>query len=359
MSAEISSPKTSVQELVNQLGADAFQTRQFAARELLRLGPVAERGLEHALADSDAEVRERAGSLLHDLRQTELEHALQIFANGKQLNSQTSLPAIKAIANILGPVDQSRHLVVDIVRAEPRLLRMLDEKSPDLPRAFADRVTEVESSILAGSFDEERPPVRESMAALMVVGLSLPNPPGGAEIQSISRRLGPEVLGTNHRRDPTWPAMARLLGAWVRQDVSPELRDLHFQLGLVHRLPITLDMARQVLSEPQTTTNNAVWALRATLRFGSEKDLGSIQALFRDERPILRNSNKVQVRDLALVAALHLSHQDATEYGLASFRLHPLWGFDLARSEQYTFGNEEERKQAFAKYAVWKKQSAR
>lgn len=55
---------------VQELGAYEFQQREYAAKQLLKLGPPAESVLETALADDDLEVRARCERLLYQVRLT-------------------------------------------------------------------------------------------------------------------------------------------------------------------------------------------------------------------------------------------------------------------------------------------------
>src|SRR4051812_25436410 len=86
-------PAVEAAELVEQLGAASFTTRERATKRLKRLGIAGRTALEAACKDSDAEVRSRASEILADVLEADFQSRLEAFAADIDSRQKYDLPS--------------------------------------------------------------------------------------------------------------------------------------------------------------------------------------------------------------------------------------------------------------------------
>ena len=127
-----------IARLITELGSEEFTVRESATETLTRIGLPAFTALEAAATHSDREVRYRSQRILGLIREQDLKRRLEAFLSGKEAEGDYPLPGWTRFKKTYGDEAQTRSLFVEMQRAEPDLLRALEEG----PRPAADLVTQ-------------------------------------------------------------------------------------------------------------------------------------------------------------------------------------------------------------------------
>ena len=120
-----------VDQLIHQLGDSSFAVRQRASKQLVDIGIAGQPLLSEALADEDAEVRNRSAQVLTKVVEADFRARLEAFANDPLGKQEHSLPSWSRFRETFGADKVARDLFVDMQRAEPMLLDLL-ESNPKL-----------------------------------------------------------------------------------------------------------------------------------------------------------------------------------------------------------------------------------
>ena len=126
-------------ELVSLLGDRSFAVRREATSRLVELGIAAMGALEQGVQSEDREISFRSRHVLSIVREHDFQRRLRAFASGQNLADQYHLPGWPLFAKDVGTDREARLLFVEMQRAEPKLLSVLEESPEDLSDELTER----------------------------------------------------------------------------------------------------------------------------------------------------------------------------------------------------------------------------
>src|SRR5262249_39512335 len=117
-------------ELVRRLGADDYQVRERASRELFQIGLPAKGALLDGARDADPEVRRGCRDLLPEILEADRQARLAAFIADKDGKETHDLPGWRRYRAIAGEDAAARKLFIDIQKADTGFLSDVD-RDPD------------------------------------------------------------------------------------------------------------------------------------------------------------------------------------------------------------------------------------
>lgn len=318
-------------KLVEQLGSADFAHREAAQGQLRELGAKAEVALKAGQKSDSPEVRDRCGRLLDRLR-------------ADRLGNKDS-PVWQKFKTVAGDGDDAWKLYIRAVGTRKRgemLLAAVDD--PKAAAASYDReceeiATAIKYSHIGGAVPPPKPPgldvrdvTADDLAALLFLGTLPRGDQKQPDKESVAAHGG---ALTEALRGEAKSAYAKLYAAWA--EPRPEYYASSLGIGLNERLPVLVGVARKALA----VKDRPPWAgLKGpALQFlglhGTADDIPLVMQLAYDKtecdkmefskieggalgpwRPAVKNADVVvQVRDLAVIAALRLHKKRPGDFG--------------------------------------------
>jgi hypothetical protein len=346
--------------LIAALASDDYTTRESASDELARIGLPALSALEAAASHPDREVRYRSQRALALIRQHDHERRLEVFLSGKDDDEEYPLPGWTRFRKTFGDGAQERLLFVEMQRADPELLHALENDPRRAAELVVQRTTAAQQAIqlgvnrlafghvVAGLFVAAQPDVALPTQSLAILFGQCLQPRIREGISTGARHEIPrKMLGSIVSRaddDAVYQALAVARELKLKEGIAPAAKILKN-----HEVRPIAPMAHE--------------ALKTIAGLGDESHLPLVETerLMRDSTPVGQFQENgttyvIQLRDVALAAAVLLSKQDLRTY------------FDIPREQALTdpqmiflnarligFPSEEQRAVVFAK---WRKNKA-
>jgi hypothetical protein len=357
-----------VEKWVHQLGDDDYLVRKEAADRLAATGSAARAALARVADGADPEIRSTARRLLTLIDDTEFNRRLSEFASDVDGRHGVTLPGWKEFGELVGRDPTTRALFVEMQREEgPLLARVFDSTPNNFEVAWEEQVGRL---FRARSYTQpgELAAPRGSCATLLFLG-SLPEmnlSDSGARSLVQMMQLPPiaEALGTPQAKSAT----RRLIAAWIVNcpNRNDQVLQIRLQTILDRQLTEALPLALKVVEkDPKYLTlspMHQLWALLAIGRLGSEQHVAAIEPLMEDRgiipigqqvTPLGNEVKSIQIRDVALAMALHLTGQEPLTYGFLHANPNPSTVYDLP-----TLGLEtdERRAEALEQWRAWRVQ---
>lgn len=344
--------------LVRRLGDDSFDVREAASHDLLRIGAPAKEALLEGLQSDDAEIRSRCRRLLGVVLDLDHEARIEAFALDTEGRHDHDLPGWDRYRRLVGNDRTARDLFVEMQRAEPHLLEAVEANPDDIEGFFSSRCEAIQQVLFKPDARARQPVAVGSIAALFFVA-SHPNLPMSDQIvswlHSFSYQPAFVHSMTPHSQNSGFvEPMRKIVGAWVGRDCSA-VNYQNFLMALRYDLPEALEPALATLRDKDNKPFVSFHALLIVGRFGSEEHVALLQPLLEDESvcgtyQVGGRESFVQVRDLALAVALHLTSQDHRDYGFEGLRRSPR---TLFVPTTVGFVSDEQRTAAIEKWHAW------
>jgi RNA polymerase sigma factor (sigma-70 family) len=324
-------PDPAVRKLVERLGAEEFADREAAEKELRKLGFRAEAALKDGLKSDSPEVRERAAKLLDAIRADLL--------GGKDS------PVWAKFKAVAGDDADAWKLYLRATgtraRAEMLLAAVNDPKAA--AASYAKECEEIATVVNHGRASGVAPPPKppgfpdrdvtpDDLAALLFLG-TLPRG-GQGQTDEESSAVTSHVLHAALAAETKKP-FARLYAAWA--EPRPEYYSTVLNIGLSDGVADLAGVARKALAlkdrPPWASLNGP--ALQFLGLHGTADDVALVMKFAGDKtecgkiefskieggtlgpwRPAEKNTDVVvQVRDVAVIAALRLRKKPASDFG--------------------------------------------
>lgn len=340
---------------VRQLGAEAFFLREQAARYILEAGPRAMSELDSLYEQvPDPEVRARLTQLREQIQRDEIEHQLAMFLDGEVPAYQLDLPAWGRFSEISGNTPETRDLYARMLRKEPDLLQRIESNEPKLGFEAADRIIAITSTL----HPERLPTIDRTLPLILALVCDTEShyPVQGYQISVLLSQQG--EFASTVRQEPAEGPLRRLASAWVVQE---ETAAPYYRIMIARNLGLeaAIEPALEIINLPgKNDTNNKVSAFLTIAQYGSARHIDYLEP-FLDDDTTTRTSTaqgnvkyNQKVQDVALIAMLHLTGQEPTDYDFYS-------GLRTASSTVYSqtsigFSNEESRLAALKKWKQWR-----
>jgi hypothetical protein len=349
-----------VARLISELGSEEYAVRESATDELARIGLPAFAALKTATNHADREVRYRSQRVLGIIRRQDQERRLEAFLSGKQNAADEALPGWSRFRQTYGDGSEQRSLFVEMQRADAEMMRALEEN----PRRAAELLTT--RTVLAQQAVQARPP--QPTLAQVIVSLFVAAEPdvtlptqvlSGVFSQCFQPSVREAMDGPRQREIPR-----KMLGTVVSR--SGDVAALQ-AMGVARQFNLAegIAPATKILKSHngQLTAPQAQQALMTIAKLGDASHLPLVETekLLSDQSQVAQfkenNTTKViQLRDIALAAAIVLSKQDLRAY----FDVPPNQSLDdpqmiFLNARLIGFADNTKRAAVFAK---WERQRA-
>ena len=351
---------TEAREWVKRLGAPEYREREVAARQLLAIGPSARPALLEGMQSADLEVRVRAWALLQEIAHSGFEARLKAFVTGDPHAEPP--PGWDRFRSIVGDHQAARTLYAEMFRRDGELLSAaVSEEDADtwiqqLNRKISEARTNQMTQMRAGIFRQDK----ELLALLLFLSSDrcLKNH-DEAYTPIINLYTLLMYPGTDASlRDPL---MLKLLDAWAlgrsRGKASYYVLEV---LSRKQRTEAAYEVSKRILQSEDAQLSALPLAALLVAKKGDVKDLPLLERHLNDSRTFTSHHNgrirkepiRIQVRDVVLGAAVHLTGQKLEDYGYKHVRSDSV---TLYSRYSLLFVEDAEREKALKKWHQWRK----
>ncbi len=266
-------------QLVEQLGAEKFQTRELATAELLERGEQVLPLLRSVPATAPYEVRHRAGLIAQQLENDKFVALSRSFLLDLDGEKSYGLPSWHRYRELVGSSRTSKLLFLDMIRRQPEVARLIelagpaDQSSAD-GSAAAMRALETIASLEAVRLREElfsfRATTLGDAVAMLLVAATLPTqtPVEISDIISICERRSFD--GSIHK-DGYKSCLRKLLAEWLPK-THAAMAPAAMTCALDHDLAEGASIARRCLAA-NFDNDTRTLAFYCLSRFGDETDV--------------------------------------------------------------------------------------
>jgi hypothetical protein len=361
--ADSSTPdENHIAALVRQLGSESFAVRQRATRQLIELGAASREALAQAAIDADAEVRIRARAALTVVNDADFRRRLEAFASDYDGSRKQTLPRWEQFAASFGTSRLARQMFVEMQRAEPELLEALAKGSKPASETLNARCQTLSQQALQNP--REGQISLGTVASMLLVGST----EGVSVDEQLSLQLYAYMIYQNsfqkNATSGVWsPMLKKLLGKWVVRDATTASAVQNLLFAALYDLKDeALLLATRALADEHNHPNTRQYAILITGRFGGNEQLPMIEKLLQDKTSCgtFQANNpprqvELQIRDVALAVAVHLTGQNLGEYGYVNAQTNPTTLFQVAT---LVFNDPARRDEALKKWSAWRSEHA-
>ena len=363
--AEEPTVNSTPKQLIADLGAAQYEVRERAESQILTRGEEMLPELRQASLSPDPEVRMRAGTLLKRLTATLRLESFQRFLKN---DPDVSLPGWDRFREQHGDTQDVRKLYVKMLEQEWDLIVTLETDPRMVDYLFYQRATRLRQRLYGTSQE----PIRLGSAAAMLHAASLEdvpiNPPSMEQIKFL---LAAPDLSMSLQDIGSAPPVLSVFDHWLQTNLkidrfSSEMRFVVLATCLRENIKSGVTIAKRLLEDrtvplsfrgtgqhsPVNLDQQMIYALLAIAKLGSKEDINYVEMYFQDDS---RLSNyltpgdpfETQLRDVALVAAIHLSGENPKDFGFSRIMGDPNVLYNL---RSIGFSTPVQRDAAFEKW---------
>ena len=348
-------------EWVKRLGAPEYREREAAARQLLALGPSARPALQEGMRSADLEVRVRAWMLLQKIAHSGFEARLKAFIAGDSRVEPP--PGWDRFRLIVGDHQAARTLYAEMFRRDGELLTVaMSEEDAD------SWIQQLNRKISEARTNQTRMPIRAGVVRqdkeLFALLLFLSSDQFLKDVNTAERTIINLYSLLLHPRTDALlqdPLMLKLLDAWALGRSSG--RASYYVLDILSRkkrLETAYELSKKILQDEDAYANALALASLLVARKSDVRDLPLLERHLNDSRTfsthhdskIRKEPIRIQVRDVVLGAAVHLTGQNVVDYGYKYVRPDTVTVYSVYR---LLFVEDAEREKALKKWRQWRK----
>jgi len=348
-----------VARLIAELSSDEFAVRESASDELANIGLPAFSSLEAAASHPDREVRKRIQHVLGLIRQHDHERRLEAFLSGKDDGEEYPLPGWTRFRRSYGDDAEARSLFVDMQRADAELLRLLEEGPRLAIDALTQRSAPVQVTMQAAQQQRSQGQVAAALFVAAEPDIQMPSQALATLFNQCFQPQMRETLKSASRREIPRKMLAAIVS---RSEGSAAYQSMHIAMEM--KLAEGIVPAARILKNHETAPNAAMahFALMTIAALGDASHLPLVEndKLMQDVTQVGQfqengTTYMIQLRDVALVAAIVLSKQSVNDY------------FDIPRKDSLSnpqmiflnprligFASDEKREAVAAKWKDYK-----
>jgi hypothetical protein len=348
-------------DLVAHLGAPVYRDREKAARELLDIGYPARDAVLAGQRSADPEVSDRCKKLYPAIWRADLDKRVQRFLDDTDGPIPDDLPGAARWLKTAGDGKESRRLYANLVEALPELLLNVELHPDRLRPAYLDLARDVYGRThgrTTGTTADRSGPSESEVLAFLFLGAAGDVRPatlaGTSSVYFTQFLTSPHVVSAL-AADPANVPFRRLFAAWLEKERYSILVRRAIDLAAQHKVRECAPAALKVAIDPGTMPAVRAAALVGFARLGTKDDLPALDPLFKSEVQIAAvqvngERGTVQVRDVALGAAILLTGQDPLDFG---FVRRPPATTAVSSYTAFAFANDEQREAAHEKWKEW------
>ncbi|HKB01147.1 MAG TPA: hypothetical protein VKD90_02960 [Gemmataceae bacterium] len=349
--------------LVAQLGDPDFRDRERAGKALIELGYAAREAVLAGQKSSDHEISERCKKLYPIIWRIDLEKRVQKFLDNPGGPIPDGLPWATRWVAIAGGGKESRELYAAMVKANPEQLQEVELHPDRLAQVLVDLMRNVYSRIytrVPGTPTSERPTATEAEVLMFLflgaAGEARPTLIPGISSTHYYQFLNSPALTARLAGRPAGEPLRRLYAAWLEKERYTIVLRRGIDIAAQHGVQECAPVALKIASDPRTIITVRATALIGFSKLGTKDQIKDLAPFLADKTQIARVTvngelGSVQMRDVALGAAVQLAGQNMTEFGFE--RRPPSGALALSSYTYYAFGTDEKREAAQQKWKEW------
>jgi hypothetical protein len=354
--------KKRTEALVTQLGSADYRDREKAARQLLDIGYPAKDAVLIGQHSSDTEISDRCIKLYPAIWRHDLDKRIRKFLDDTDAPIPDDLPGAARWLKVAGDGAKSREMYAEMVKAHPEPLLDVELHPERLKDVYAEFIRSVYARTITrvpGKLASERPtPTDSEINLFFFLGAAGDIRPSHVLPGTSSSYYYQFLNATPLAFRLTEMPMRKLYAAWLEKErYSVVLRrgiDVAAQHGIKECGPTVLKIAGDAGTSPVIRAT----ALLGFAKLGSKENIKDLEPFLKDKMQIAGvNVNgergSVQVRDVAMGAAVHLAGESPSEFG---FERRPPSGLAPPSPSSYlyyAFGTDEKREAAHQKWKEW------
>ncbi|HEX3146543.1 MAG TPA: hypothetical protein VHR66_00480 [Gemmataceae bacterium] len=348
-------------ELVAHLGDPSYRDREKAARELLEIGYAARDAVLAGQKSSDTEISDRCKKLYPAIWRHDLEKRVQKFLDQPDGPIADDLPGAARWIKITGDGKESRKLYAEMVKADPETLLDIELNPERLRQAYLDLVRNAYRRNLTRSTapSSTRSGVLDSEVLLFLflgaAGDVRPMTSAGVSASYYYQFLNATYLNTQLADEANKP-MRRLYAAWLEKERYSLVLRRGIDTAATNKVHECAPVLLKIVTDPTSLPTSKSAAIVGFGRIGTKDDLPALAEMLKDKSlagAVAINGEvwKVQVRDVALGAAVQLAGLNPDDFGLE--HRHQATGLALSSLANYAFASDEKREAAHQKWKEW------
>jgi hypothetical protein len=353
--------KKKAEALVARLGHPDYRDREKAAKALIDLGYAARDAVLAGQQSGDVEVSDRCKKLYPVIWRIDLEKRIQKFLDSSDGSIPDDLPGASRWLKIAGDGKESRQLYAEMIKAYPEPLQEVELHPDQLLQAYVELMRNVYTrnyGRVPGKTVAERPTATEA-EVLMFLFLGASGEVRPTLIRGVSSTYYYQFLNSpaliSKLSAVEGAPLRKLYAAWLEKErYSVVVRrglDIAAQNGVRECAPVALKIAGDKRTVPVVRSA----ALIGFSRLATKDDINDLAPFLADKTTIgtvIVNGEQasVEVRDVALGAAVHLAGQNPLDFGFD--RRLPA-AVPLSTHAYYGFANDEKREAAHQKWKEW------
>ncbi|MGH7168653.1 MAG: hypothetical protein ACRELG_00045 [Gemmataceae bacterium] len=354
-----------IAELIRQLGADEFNVREEASRQLLIIGLSAREALLAGAKNPDLEIRRRCRELMPAILEAHRQAKLAAFIADKDGKLKHDLPGWDRYRKIAGKDADSRQFFVAIQKADTGFLAEADKEPKRAGERCAQRCQDLinrqRTPLFINVNSEIQGMALTEIAPLLLIAAD-PKVTIPLQHRYLFGNLLYQTVVQNELRGGRSTPFKKIVLAWMERQAEDEttaqiLFDTINNLQLKEGLPLALKAVRS----KKLRGSGVVHALVTIGRMGDKQHLVVLEPFLDDKTQFCgfgiggRRGNvqgNTEVRDVALAMLVRLTKQSFKDYGFAISGL----GMDhLMNNANYLgFSSNKQRQKALAKWKAWK-----
>lgn len=356
---------TTGEDLIAQLGNQQYVVRQEAEVQILKRGPEMLPLLREARRSPDPEVRLRATTLYQQLSDRIRKDNFHRFAD---MAKDVDLPGWKRFQARHGDTKATRKLYVSILKDEWDVIVALETQPQMMDYLLFQRANKIREELYGPNHVQ----ISEGTAAAMLHATSLEDVritnPTMDQLKFLL--AAPQVTASLQDPESAGPLLS-VFDQWLQTNLkegrfTQEMRFVVLTTCLREGIKSGKIVAKQMLDERASpiyqnafgqfgainATQQMMYAMLAIAKLGGKEDIEYLSKYFEDDTevslPTVQGDQfNTLLKDVALVAVLHLSGEDPKEFGYPRISTDPNFLYNI-RSIGFT--TDQQRAQAFRKW---------
>ncbi|GAA4420703.1 hypothetical protein [Bremerella cremea] len=363
-------PKVTAEQLIEKLGADEFLLREQAETEIMQRGREILPLLQEARTSPDPEIRLRANSLYEILSDQFRRKSFQDFI-AKQ--PEVDLPGWKRFRERHGDTTETRKLYVGMLESQWGLLVAMETRPQTIDYMVFQRANKLREEL----YGPGQTQITEGSAAAMLhatsytdIRISLPSM---TQIQFLL--AAPQITASLQDPERSAPLLS-VFDSWLLENMketrfTEEMQYIVLTTCLREGIKSGRLLARELLTKRASpnsfgqfssvnVTQQMMYSMLAIAKLGDREDIDFLDKYLKDDTKVTLPSVQgdqftTLLKDVALVAVLHLAGEDPKDFGFPRITTDPNYLYNI---RSIGFSTEEQRAAAFEKWDKMRQQMA-
>jgi len=373
LAQEESSSGPTGEDLIARLGDQEYEIRELAEDQIMQRGADMLPLLRDARRSPDPEIRRRATTLYQHLSERVRK---ENFARFAEMADDVDLPGWKRFQARHGDTLETRQLYVSILKDEWNVITALETQPQMMDYLLFQRANKIREELYGPNHVQ----ISQGTAAAMLHATSFEDvritDPTLDQLKFLL--AAPQVTTSLQDPESAGPLLS-VFDQWLETNLkagrfTPEMRFVVLTTCLREGIKSGKIVAKQMLDERASpvyqngfgqfgainATQQMMYAMLAIAKLGDKEDIEYLQQYLDDQTevslPTVQGDQfSTQLKDVALVAVLHLSGENPKEFGYPRISTDPNFLYNI---RSIGFSSDEQREKAFAQWEKMQKRKA-